>query len=281
MNRLKLKETMNQIHLGEEVQAEIMKNVVDQVAGRQQRIRHLKKASVTAAVFALIIGAAIPIQAGIRYLVNDRLEKMPKQELAAMRQMLQDQENVEADSISREYSDEERVRMQQLKKEYQNGKFPQHTIEQTDISSISEDSLSYISDTGTFHLPQRALTDEELLQIIDFQYTSDYALSQGNAAKQARESWALEERRLEEEIKDKNGITEQDAIKAAAKYLKSEFGVSAQNAQMDIFLDQEPYNTAAYHVSYEIRDQQSVHAYAIDINAEDGSLLGTSSASLP
>lgn len=281
MNSLKLKETMNQIHLGDEIQAEIIKNVAAQANGRQQNIKRLKKASITAAVFVLIIGAAIPIQAGIRYLVNDRLENMPKQELAAVRQMIQEQEHVEADSFSREYSDEERARMQRLEEEYQNGKFPDQVIAQADSGSIPEASLCYISDTGTFHLPQRTLTDEELLQIIDFKYTSDYALAQGDAAEQARKKRAIEERCLEKDVKDEGGISKQDAEKAAAKYLRSEFGVSAKGASADIFLDQLSYNEAVYHVSYEIRDKQSIRAYGIDISAEDGSLLGTSSASLP
>lgn len=281
MNHLKLKETMNQIHLGEEIQAEIISNVSDRIKSRQQKIRRRKKAFVTAAVFALITGAAIPIQAGIRYLVSDRMENIPKQELTDIRQMLQEQEHVETDSFSRKYSTEEKSRMQQLEREYQHGKFPEQTITQTESSSIPEGSLCYISDTGTFHLPERTLTDEELLQIIDFKYTSDYALAQGDTAEQARELYASEARRLEKKSKDNGGITKRDARKAAAKYLLSEFGISAKGLHADIHLYQQSDNITVYHVSFEIRDAQSVHTYGIDINAKDGSLLGTSSASLP
>lgn len=281
MNSLKLKETVNQIHLGEKAQEEIIRNTENLFKARQQKIRRMKKAAVTAAAFALVLGAAIPIQAGIRYLLKERMENISKQELAEVRQMLQAQEHVEADSFSREYSSEERIRMQHLEEDYQNGTFPEQTIVQTDSSDIAEDSLCYISDTGTFHLPERALTDEELLQIIDFKYTSDYALAQGTAAEQAREQYAQEERRIKKKLKDEGGITEKDAEKAAAKYLEAEFGVSAEDAQVDIFLYQQPGGMAVYHVSYQIQDKQSYYAYGIDLNAEDGRLLDTSSAVLP
>ena len=43
------------------------------------------------------------------------------------------------------------------------------------------------------YLPDRTLTDEELLQIIDFNYTRDYAVSQGTAAQEARKEWEEKE----------------------------------------------------------------------------------------
>ena len=70
MNSLKLKETINQIQIGECMQKEIIWNVENQVKSRQKKISRMKKAAVTAAVFALVVGAAIPIRAGIRYLVS-------------------------------------------------------------------------------------------------------------------------------------------------------------------------------------------------------------------
>jgi len=281
MNSLKLKETINQIQIGECMQKEIIWNVENQVKSRQKKISRMKKAAVTAAVFALVVGAAIPIRAGIRYLVSDRMENIPDQELAQVRQMIQEQEDVEADSFTREYSKEERTRMQQLEEAYQDGKFPQQTITQTDSSNIQNDSLSYMSDKGTFHLPDRTLTDEELLQIIDFNYTRDYALAQGDEAKKARKQRDLEVRRLKKEVKDADGLTEQEAEQAAAQFLKTEFGVSAKEAEVDIFLDQQMYDVAAYHVGFHIQDEGTIYAYGIDLSADDGKLLGTSSASLP
>jgi len=39
-------------------------------------------------------------------------------------------------------------------------------------------TIPYARDTGCFYLPERALTDEELLQILDFNSKRDFALEQ-------------------------------------------------------------------------------------------------------
>ncbi|MCI8482824.1 MAG: hypothetical protein HFH41_00620 [Lachnospiraceae bacterium] len=282
MNSLKLKETMNQIHISQTMQEEIIMNVKNQTANRQRRYKVLKKAAITAAAFVLCFGAAMPIQAGIRNYVKNRLEHIPKQELEAMNQMLQAQDSLLADSFSREYSKEERTRMKQLEEDYQNGTFPEQPIMQTDSSKqIPEDVLSYDTDTGTFYLPDRTLTDEELLQIIDFKYTSDYALAQSSAAQKAQKSQEKEEKRLTAAIQEKGGITEQEALKTAETYLETEFGQSAKNMEVHVLSYQSPDGLLTYHVSYHTQDDTFFYSYGIDLNAVDGSLIDTSYASLP
>ena len=229
MNRLKLKETMDQIHMKEEMQKEIIMKVKRQTDRRAFGKKRLHQAVAAAAAFVLIAGAVIPSQAGLRHFVKDRLENMPKQELEAVNQMVQSQNNAEADSFSREYSKEEIKRMQQLQEAYQNGRFPQQTITYTDsVGQIPDDSLSYDPDTSFLYLPDRTLTDEELLQIIDFNYTRDYAVSQGTAAQEARKEWEEKEEGLKAKVQKEGWITEKEALQAAEVYLQTEFGVSAE-----------------------------------------------------
>lgn len=83
MNRLKLKETMDQIHMKEEMQKEIIMKVKRKTDRRAFGMKRLHQAAAAAAVFVLIAGAAIPSQAGFRYFVKERLENMTKQELEA------------------------------------------------------------------------------------------------------------------------------------------------------------------------------------------------------
>lgn len=220
-------------------------------------------------------------QAGIRYFVKDRLESMPKQELEAVNQMVQDQNNAEADSFSRDYSNEEIKRMQQLQEAYQNGRFPQQTITFTDsVGQIPDDSLRYDPDTGFLYLPGRTLTDEELLQIIDFNYTRDYAVSQGTAAQEARKEWEEKEESLKAKVQKEGWITEKEALQAAEVYLQTEFDLSAEGMIADVFLDEPKTGLFIYHVSYQTEDDISIYAYGIDLNAEDGSLVDTSDASI-
>lgn len=281
MNRLKLKETMDQIHMKEEMQKEIIMKVKRQTDRRAFGKKRLHQAVAAAAAFVLIAGAVIPSQAGLRHFVKDRLENMPKQELEAVNQMVQSQNNAEADSFSREYSKEEIKRMQQLQEAYQNGRFPQQTITYTDsVGQIPDDSLSYDPDTSFLYLPDRTLTDEELLQIIDFNYTRDYAVSQGTAAQEARKEWEEKEEGLKAKVQKEGWITEKEALQAAEVYLQTEFGLSAEGMIADVFLDEPKTGLFIYHVGYQTEDDISIYAYGIDLNAEDGSLVDTSDASI-
>ena len=281
MNRLKLKETMDQIHMKEEMQKEIIMKVKRQTDRRAFGKKRLHQAVAAAAAFVLIAGAVIPSQAGLRNFVKDRLENMPKQELEAVNQMVQGQNNAEADSFSRDYSKEEIKRMQQLQEAYQNGRFPQQTITFTDsVGQIPDDSLKYDPDTGFLYLPDRTLTDEELLQIIDFNYTRDYAVSQGTAAQEARKEWEEKEESLKAKVQKEGWITEKEALQAAEVYLQTEFGLSAEGMETYVFLDEPKTGLFIYHVSYQTEDDISTYAYGIDLNAEDGSLVDTSDASI-
>ena len=281
MNRLKLKETMDQIHMKEEMQKEIIMKVKRQTDRRAFGKKRLHQAAAAAAAFVLIAGAVIPSQAGLRNFVKDRLENMPKQELEAVNQMVQSQNNAEADSFSREYSKEEIKRMQQLQEAYQNGRFPQQTITFTDsVGQIPDDLLRYDPDTNFLYLPDRVLTDEELLQIIDFNYTRDYAVSQGTAAQEARKEWEEKEEGLKAKVQKEGWITEKEALQAAEVYLQTEFGLSAEGMETYVFLDEPKTGLFIYHVSYQTEDDISTYAYGIDLNAEDGSLVDTSDASI-
>lgn len=281
MNRLKLKETMDQIHMKEEMQKEIIMKVKRQTDRRAFGKKRLHQAAAAAAAFVLIAGAVIPSQAAIRYFVKDRLENIPKQDLEAVNQMVQGQNNAEADSFSREYSKEEIKRMQQMQEAYQNGRFPQQTITFTDsVGQIPDDSLSYDPDTSFLYLPDRTLTDEELLQIIDFNYTRDYAVSQGTAAQEARKEWEEKEEGLKAKVQKEGWITEKEALQAAEVYLQTEFGLSAEGMIADVFLDEPKTGLFIYHVGYQTEDDISIYAYGIDLNAEDGSLVDTSDASI-
>ncbi len=243
--------------------------------------KRLHQAVAAAAAFVLIAGAVIPSQAGLRNFVKDRLENMPKQELEAVNQMVQSQNNAEADSFSREYSKEEIKRMQQLQEAYQNGRFPQQTITFTDsVGQIPDDLLRYDPDTNFLYLPDRVLTDEELLQIIDFNYTRDYAVSQGTAAQEARKEWEEKEESLKAKVQKEGWITEKEALQAAEVYLQTEFGLSAEGMETYVFLDEPKTGLFIYHVSYQTEDDISTYAYGIDLNAEDGSLVDTSDASI-
>ncbi len=189
MNGAQLRHAMKQVHMKENMQEEIIMNVRTQMADGTYRRNSFKRMAMSAATFMLVFGAvSIPSYVAISNLVRARMEAIPRAEVEATEDMIQSQQ-IHADQFSREYTREERKRMDALRQEYENGMFPENTL--TLVENESQvpdgDTLAYTKDTGCFYLPDRELTDEELLQILDFNAARDYALDQSPEVQKARE----------------------------------------------------------------------------------------------
>ena len=123
------------------------------------------------------------------------------------------------------------------------------------------------------------MTDEELLEIIDFQTEIDYALSQGDAAEEAREQFAAEQAQLAERIEAVGGISEEEAVKIAEDYMKAALGAAAEGKDdvvvllVDVAETERGYDAELmYVVSFGNPEDKS--SYACEIDAADGSVLG-------
>jgi hypothetical protein len=96
----------------------------------------------------------------------------------------------------------------------------------------------FLVSESTFYLPERELTDEELLEIIDFYAKRDYAVMEGAKEILAAETVAEEitaskegqESQTSVPVNEKN-ITEQEAIDAAAYWLEKVFGITGDRLQ--------------------------------------------------
>lgn len=81
-----------------------------------------------------------------------------------------------------------------------------------------EHEFCFLTTTGVFYLPaNRELTDEEILQKIDFERKQDYALQEQNAEEIARRK-AAEKEQIKEVVAS-GGITEEQAVETATGYL--------------------------------------------------------------
>lgn len=87
-----------------------------------------------------------------------------------------------ADNYNRPFTDTERTRMEELRVAYeQEAVFPKKLL--TMISEPEEyngKGVAFYRQTSTFFIPEKALSDEELLQIIDFEHKRDYSLQAVN-----------------------------------------------------------------------------------------------------
>lgn len=177
-------------------------NVRTQMADGTYRRNSFKRNMVSAAACLMAIGmVSIPVYAGYQGLrsaiisdkVMARMQEIPKAEVQDIYNMVQyEQRSFHADQFNREYTKEEESRKEALRKEYENGRFPEGTLTLVENAgqTVDSDQLVYARDTGCFYLPERALTDEELLQILDFNSKRDFALEQNpNVQQQRQEAW--------------------------------------------------------------------------------------------
>ena len=190
VNGGQLRHAMNQVHMKENFEEEIIMNVRTQIADGTYRRNSFKRNMVSAAACLLVIGTvSIPAYAGYLGLgsaitsdkVMARMQEVPEEEVQDIYNMVQyEQRSLHADQFNREYTKEEENRKEALRKEYENGRFPEGTLTLVENAGqvVDSDKLVYARDTSCFYLPERALTDEEILQILDFNSKRDFALEQ-------------------------------------------------------------------------------------------------------
>lgn len=291
MSGFDVKETMDQIHISEKMQEEIIVNIQSRMERGSRRTWNAKKMAATAAAFVLAAGVvSFPVRAVVSSVVKARMESVPKEEMAGLNDMVQSQ-RVAADGFSREYTDSEKERNKALWQAYKEGTFPENVIAQVDDEEAApEGKLCYIRSTGFFNLPVQEMTDEEMLQIIDFQHKMSYAVSHGPQAQEARAESQEKEARLKKIWQDADGISEDEAIQIAEKQLKADLGEAADGLELRTYgdgshttlTDDADFSEALgieskagmiYDVGFENPETHEIYSYLID--AVDGNILYT------
>ena len=253
MDGYEVKKVMDQVHISSEMQEEVIKNI-------QKRMEHGNK--------------------------NTSVWGFRRMATAAAAFVL-------ADGFSRAYSDSEKERSEALWQAYKNGTFPEKVITQVDnAEDAPEGTLCYIRATGIFNLPAQEMTDEEMLQIIDFQHKMSYAVAHGPQAQAAAAEAREKTERLEKTVQDANGISRDEAVEIAKKQLMTDLGDKANELELMMYndgtpgvslLDASDYSKAElaseskagviYDVGFGNPDTHATYGYIID--AVDGSILYT------
>ncbi|MCM1123738.1 MAG: hypothetical protein NC416_14235 [Eubacterium sp.] len=254
---------------------------------------NFRRMATAAAALMLAAGVfSFPVRAFVTSVVKERMESVPVEEMKGLNDMVQSQHDVQADSFSREYSDSEKERKTELRQAYENGTFPEKVIVQVDNAKAApEGTLCYVRDTGTFHLPAAEMTDEELLEIIDFQHKMSYAVSQESSAQDVRAAEQAKAAQLEKIVQDAGGISREEAVEIAKKQLKTDVGGRADGLELmtdssgsgaslaaasdysGAAFEKESKADVVYDVSFGNPDLHSSYGYIID--AVDGSILYT------
>ena len=91
--------------------------------------------------------------------------------------------SVDVDTYSRELMESEEEKMVSLRKQYEeNGLFPRNEIKQVKgKEDVVAGGLCFVTEESKFYLPERTLTEEEMLEIIDLQEKRAYSVQKQNS----------------------------------------------------------------------------------------------------
>lgn len=275
-----LRDSVKGIHMKEEMRREVIgavrerteKNAEGDMTIRTAAAWH--KAVAAAAVLVAVSGiAAFPVRAFVNSLLQERLEAMPEEAVEEVYDTAARSQE-EADAYSRAYTDSEKMRYQELAGQYLAGTFPEGEIPQADSEEdVKEDELCFIVPRSTFHLPDRELTDEEILEIIDFSVKRDYALRQKYEKEYAQELAQQEEteqKQIADNV-DNGGITQQQAVEIAAEKLYTFFGNDGEGMELNSYYSESGNGAAGEAVYVVTWSQPATHkCYYMELSAQDG-----------
>ncbi len=276
MNITDLRNAVNGIDFDKQKQEQMILEI--RAKKKAHRYTGILRMAAAVAVCIVTVGIlSVPVRAVVTSLVRERMESLPEEEVAQIAEQIQNQQ-AEANSSTREYTEGEKTRRGELYAQYMNGLFPTGELTMVDSEGeAKEHEFCFLTTTGVFYLPvDRELTDEEILQKIDFERKQDYALQEQRAEELAKREAA--EREQVKEVVASGGITEEQAVETATGYLQQVFGLDGSGMELNHYYnesDVEPVIVAdTYCVNWS--DYGNYRYYYFHINASDGTLRSLS-----
>lgn len=164
------------------------------------------------------------------------------------------QEEIQVDSYTRELTDAERKKMNELYSTYMKGTFPEEVIPICETMEEAElISYCFIVENSTFKLPETELTDEQLLQMIDFRQKREYSLKKAN-----------EEQDLSTEEPVNICVTEQEAVESARELIEGFYQVDTSDYEVI---------SGMYGQYYNFMFQKENDIYCTLVNPENGQAI--------
>ena len=140
-----------------------------------QTVRHYGFRRIVIPAAACLLLTSVTVTASGLY--RARMESMNHEKLETYFSGLQEAD-VAADSYSRPLTDGEKNRLEELRQAYlEEGYFPKKEIALLDSPEKYKKGVAFYAQRSTFFLPEEEMTDEELLELIDFREKRDYSLA--------------------------------------------------------------------------------------------------------
>lgn len=210
-------------------------------------------------IFCLLFGSA-GVYAAVNY-VTQRMQQMNQNEIADYEDGIQSStEN--ADSYSRKLSAAERKRLKVLTTQYQSeGVFPEGELLQVKWpEDIKSDRLCFVTATSTFYFPERDLTDEELLELIDFYYKRDYSIRQEEGEGTQTPTG---------EVGTEVFLSDTDAVERAVAVIKDIYDIDVSQMGYSIRSENPASDMYIYIIQF---GEQSETTYSVILNSENGQI---------
>ena len=140
-----------------------------------QTVRHYGFRRIVIPAAACLLLASVTVTASGLY--RARMESMNHEKLETYFSGLREAD-VAADSYSRPLTDSEKNRLEELRQAYlEEGYFPKKELVMLDSPEKYKKGVAFYAARSTFFLPEEEMTDEELLELIDFREKRDYSLA--------------------------------------------------------------------------------------------------------
>jgi len=140
-----------------------------------QTVRHYGFRRIVIPAAACLLLASTTVTASGLY--RARMESMNHEKLETYFSGVQEAD-VAADSYSRPLTDSEKNRLEELRQAYlEEGYFPKRELAMLDSPEKYKKGVAFYAARSTFFLPEEEMTDEELLELIDFREKRDYSLA--------------------------------------------------------------------------------------------------------
>ncbi len=249
------KKVVKNIEMKEEMKEELLNNCKRSRHVKNVMFRYSKAAAVLVGIAICSMGSLTAYAAVSAY--KARMEAMSKEEVQEHYDTEMSGEG-EIYRYSRKLSESENERLDILRQEYENGRFPEGEVSKEEI----DNGLYYNIENRTYMLPDRELTDEEILQILDMWAKVDYSLQQINNEKE--KAGELETKAFE--VEEVEVTTENASYIYGRDIVERVYDIDLEGCEPEITYttpDYEPGSDGYYEVTFRKNDRRYVIRFRV------------------
>lgn len=255
--KIRMKLLENDVNIPNECQKRI-EITIERLPEKENKKKHIRFRTAVAIAVVCLLTPSIIAFAAIDY-VRQRMENLTEEEKDNYYEGLLNSP-ANADSYSREFTEGEEKRIKELREKYENGTFPVQKLPVINTQAEVNGSMKfyYVEDTSLFVLPSRELTEEEILEMIDFYNCRDFSLTE-----RTKDLIVTQSPKGFNEI---DGMDEEKALEMAKADISKAYGIDSEKFETS----ENYYDFDRNSNTYDIRltDKETMINYYVMIDAD-------------